>query len=265
VIVAFHNGPGHTPYVGPLWNDAGVDWATVEVSRTRPRVGFGSYTGIARRAAILLSMVNNSGLCGCGCGVPTQVASRTSTRYGWIKGEPLAYLRGHAAWKERGPRWLEGPIPVDRPDLGPCWIWQRGLNDQGYALGSFVKYGGKHTTLAGRELFRMHVGPIPDGMELDHLCFTPACVRWEAAPGAPSGHLEVVTPAVNLARRRTSNQKLYNPDLALALVLRAKGMRWRAIAEELGVTHGPLITRLKQYCAVNGLEYPASTSTRPQL
>ncbi|MGH3827314.1 MAG: HNH endonuclease signature motif containing protein [Pseudonocardiaceae bacterium] len=114
-------------------------------------------------------------------------------------------------------------------------------------------------------MFQQHVGPIPDGMELDHLCFTPACVRWEAAPGAPSGHLEVVTPAENLRRRRTTNQKLHNPDLGMALVLRAKGMRWRAIALELGCTHGPLITRLKKYCEVNGLEYPASESTRPRL
>lgn len=210
-------------------------------------------------------MTNPLGLCSCGCGGRTKLAPKTDARRGWVRGEPQPYLRGHAAWKDQGPRWVEGPIPVDRPDLGPCWIWQRALNKQGYAIGSFEKFGGKHTALAGRALFEMNVGPIPDGMELDHLCFTPACVRWEAAPGAPSGHLEVVTPAENLARRRKTNQKLYNPQLAHALVLRKKGMRWRAIAEELGCTHPPLINRLKKYCAVNGLEYPASESTRPRL
>lgn len=205
------------------------------------------------------------GICRCGCGGKTKIATKTSTRNGWVKGEPLAYLRGHAAWKDHGPRWIEGPIPVDRPDLGPCWIWQRGLNNQGYPVGSFARYGKPQTELAHRVLFEMNVGPIPEGMELDHLCFTPACVRWKAAPGAPSGHLEVVTPAENLSRRRRSNQKLYNPQLAHALVLRAKGMRWRAIADELGVTHPPLINRLKKYCEVNGLVYPASESTRPRL
>lgn len=210
-------------------------------------------------------MATPRGLCSCGCGGATKIATKTSTRDGWVRGEPRPYLRGHAAWKNRGPRWIEGPTPVDRPDLGPCWIWQRSFNNQGYAIGSFARHDKQSTTLAGRTLFEINVGPIPDGMELDHLCFTPACVRWEAAPGAPSGHLEVVTPAVNLARRRTTNQKLYNPQLAHALVLRGKGMRWRAIAEELGVTHPPLINRLKKYCQVNGLEYPASESTRPRL
>lgn len=77
------------------------------------------------------------------------------------------------------------------------------------------------------------------------------------------GHFEVVTSTENLRRRRS--HKMHDPQLAYALVLRKKGMRWRAIAEELGVTHPPLINRLKRYCEVNGLEYPASESTRPRL
>lgn len=211
-------------------------------------------------------MTNSSGLCSCGCGGKTNLASKTDPRRGWVKGEPISYLRGHAAWKSRGPLWTEGPIPVDRPDLGPCWIWQRDFNEQGYPTGGFARFGkSPGAKLAHRALFEQHVGPIPDGMELDHLCFTPACVRWEAAPGAPSPHLEVVTPVENLARRRTSNQKLHNPELKQALILRAQGMRWRAIAEELGVTHGPLITRLKKYCLVNEIPYPESESTRPKL
>lgn len=206
------------------------------------------------------------GLCHCGCGQPTNIATKTQARDGHIKGEPKPYRRGHSSWKSKGPRWVEGLVPIDRPDLGPCLIWQRSFNNQGYACGGFAKYGyPPGTRLAARALFEINVGPIPDGMELDHLCFTPACVRWEAFPGAPSGHLEVVTPAENLARRRTSNLKLFNPQLAHALVLRGKGMRWRAIAEELGVTHPPLINRLKKYCEVNGLMYPASESTRPTL
>lgn len=202
-------------------------------------------------------MTTSSGLCGCGCGGTTKLAPRTSTRNGWIKGEPLPYLRGHAAWKDRGPRWIDGPAPPDRPDLGPCWIWQRSFNDQGYAIGSFVGSNTKSTSLAGRTLFEQHHGPIPDGMELDLLCSNPACVRWEADPGAPSGHLAIVTPAEALARRRTSNQKLFGPQLAQALVLHGAGMSWRAIAEEFGVAHQTLTSRLMQYCAVNGLEYPS--------
>jgi hypothetical protein len=137
------------------------------------------------------------------------------------------------------------------------------LNNQGYAVGGFAKYGyPPGTRLAGRTLFEINVGPIPDGMELDHLCFNPACVRW-VSPGFPMGHFEPVTRQMNQHRARST--KLQDADLALALMLRARGMRWRAIAKKLGVTHAPLITRLKQYCEVNGLEYPASDSTRPRL
>src|SRR6476646_9186073 len=122
-------------------------------------------------------MTPTSGLCSCGCGGETRIAPRTQARCGWVKGQPQPYLRGHAAWKDSGPRWIEGPIPVDRPELGPCWIWQRSLNKQGYPTGGFVRYGERvGGMLAHRALFEHHVGPIPDGMELDHLCFTPACV-----------------------------------------------------------------------------------------
>ena len=36
------------------------------------------------------------GLCHCGCGRPTPVASRNRKNLGRIKGEPLNYLRGHS-------------------------------------------------------------------------------------------------------------------------------------------------------------------------
>jgi hypothetical protein len=207
---------------------------------------------------------DGSGLCTCGCGQPTKIASKTSRRNGWVKGQPLVYLPGHQAWAGEGPRWIEGPVPKERPDLGPCWIWQRSFNNQGYAVGGFTKYGyPPGTRLAGRALYELHVGPIPDGLELDHLCFTPACVRWEPAPGAPSGHLEPVTSLVNQHRARST--KLRDADLQMALLLRERGMRWRGIAEKLGVTHPPLINRLKAYCVENGIEYPASGSTRPRL
>lgn len=202
-------------------------------------------------------MTPTHGLCHCGCGSKTKIAPRTYTARGWVKGEPQPYLRGHAAWKDRGPRWIEGPIPVDRPDLGPCWIWQRSFYETGYPQGSFKRFGGAHSQMAHRGVYEELVGVIPEGLELDHLCFVPACVR-------PS-HMEPVTPEENLRRRRTTNQKLYNPELQVALELRKQGMRWRSIAAHLDCTHGPLITRLKKFCEINNIPYPASDSTRPEL
>jgi hypothetical protein len=45
---------------------------------------------------------------------------------------------------------------------------------------------------AHRVAYELLVGPIPDGMHLDHLCRTPACVN--------PAHLEPVTPRVNSLR-----------------------------------------------------------------
>lgn len=41
--------------------------------------------------------VNRSGLCECGCGAPSPVASRTDTRSGHIKGVPQRFIVGHNA------------------------------------------------------------------------------------------------------------------------------------------------------------------------
>lgn len=36
-------------------------------------------------------------LCQCGCGQPTRIAPVTDRSKGWIKGQPLQYLKGHNA------------------------------------------------------------------------------------------------------------------------------------------------------------------------
>jgi hypothetical protein len=83
-----------------------------------------------------------------------------------------------------------GPIPPDRPDLGPCWIWH-GAITRGYGtfrIGKEVN----GTALAHRLSYQWLVGPLPDGLELDHLCFVRCCVN--------PAHLEPVTHSINLER-----------------------------------------------------------------
>ena len=41
------------------------------------------------------------GLCQCGCGEVTNLAPKTSRRNGWVKGEPLRYIRGHVSRTRR--------------------------------------------------------------------------------------------------------------------------------------------------------------------
>lgn len=76
----------------------------------------------------------------------------------------------------------------DRGYLSACWIWFGPLHSAGYGNAS-VK--GKHV-LAHRLYYQHHVGDIPPGLDLDHLCRVRACVRPD--------HFEPVTRRVNLLR-----------------------------------------------------------------
>jgi hypothetical protein len=80
---------------------------------------------------------------------------------------------------------------VERVPWSGCWIWIGGCNGVGYGLlweGSFSK----KLKLAHRVSFEMHIGPIPAGLDLDHLCRVRCCVNPD--------HLEPVTRAVNINR-----------------------------------------------------------------
>jgi hypothetical protein len=76
----------------------------------------------------------------------------------------------------------------DRGYETPCWVWQLKLNRGGYALA--------RRRAVHRMSYEEWVGPIPCGLEIDHLCRVPACVNPE--------HLEAVTSKENLRRQRAS-------------------------------------------------------------
>jgi len=76
---------------------------------------------------------------------------------------------------------------VDKGGPGGCWLWV-GSNNGRYPV--FPK-GGRY---AHRWSYEHHVGPIPEGYEIDHLCRVTLCVN-------PT-HLEAVTPQENKRRAR---------------------------------------------------------------
>lgn len=85
-----------------------------------------------------------------------------------------------------------GPVPDYRPDLGPCWLWTAGTNGLTERNGYGRIWVVDRDVLAHRWSYEALVGPIPEGLELDHLCRVHLCVR-------PS-HLEPVTTRVNNLR-----------------------------------------------------------------
>jgi hypothetical protein len=90
-----------------------------------------------------------------------------------------------------------GPIPPHRPELGPCWVWTASLA-RGY--GSFWIQG--VMTGAHRWIYLKIVGPIPQPLELDHLCENKACVKVITDEFGPA-HLEPVNHRENLLRGKT--------------------------------------------------------------
>jgi hypothetical protein len=82
-----------------------------------------------------------------------------------------------------------GPVPAHRPDLGPCWVWTASRTPAGYGQ---IANNDRVLVTAHRWAWEQENGPVPDGLELDHLCRNRACVR--------TSHLEAVTGAVNAQR-----------------------------------------------------------------
>lgn len=69
-----------------------------------------------------------------------------------------------------------------------CWEWRGSVSSSGYGvIGSRSRRKYAH-----RLLWEAYRGPIPPGLELDHLCRNPLCVN--------PAHLEPVTHHENLLR-----------------------------------------------------------------
>lgn len=88
-----------------------------------------------------------------------------------------------------------GPVPEIRPELGPCWLWTGPLSHHGYGV---MHVPPATSTPAYRYAYEVSVGPVPKGLELDHLCRVQACVN-------PS-HLEPVTHQENMRRSHRYNR-----------------------------------------------------------
>jgi len=81
---------------------------------------------------------------------------------------------------------------ADRIEVGDCWEWTGYRDTAGYGK---VGINGV-TQLIHRVVWEALVGPIPAGLDLDHLCRNPKCCNPD--------HLEPVTPGENTNRNYAS-------------------------------------------------------------
>ena len=76
-----------------------------------------------------------------------------------------------------------------------CWIWTGYLDKEGYGRATSMAWetGKRHFRGVHAWVWEHINGPIPEGLEPDHLCRVKACCNPD--------HLEVVTHQVNAMRR----------------------------------------------------------------
>lgn len=105
----------------------------------------------------------------------------------------MAARRGQIEW----PAWTRPQLTLSErfmskvsidPTASDCWKWMGAKDQAGY--GRFNLEG--QSRLAHRVAYELHVGPIPDGLTIDHLCMVVTCVN--------PAHLEPVTAQENVAR-----------------------------------------------------------------
>lgn len=86
---------------------------------------------------------------------------------------------------------FEGRVKIDLST--GCWEWQLYVSKSGYGQ---MTYLNKQGVSAHRVSYELHVGPIRDGLTVDHICFNTICVNPD--------HLQLLTRVENIQRTPAS-------------------------------------------------------------
>ena len=119
--------------------------------------------------------------CECGCGQSTNVAPFSDPKKGWVKGQPLRFVRFHQS------RTTKGTLDNYIVTASGCHEWQGFVRKDGYG------------SIGRRKVYRLAYeavhGTIPKGLTIDHLCRNKRCMNVD--------HLEAVSQKVNNDRGET--------------------------------------------------------------
>lgn len=129
------------------------------------------------------------GYCYCGCGERAPNATKHYPTRGIAKGQPFMFVAGHQNRQDPERRFLR------KVTIAPngCWLWLGQIAPNGY--GKFWVREEQNNIGAHRWAYEHWRGPIPGGLEPDHLCRVRHCANpW---------HLEVVTHKENSLRGKS--------------------------------------------------------------
>ena len=142
----------------------------------------------------------------------------------------------------------DGPAPAHAPHLGPCWLWTDAPKRRsGY--GRLLVAG--RVLPAHRIAWRLHRGPIPEGLGVLHRCDTPLCVnpshlflgtnadnthdaQAKGRLAAGDRHLWRRQPERHPMRVRPELKKLREEEVRVMRGLRGEGATYAEIAEHFG-------------------------------
>lgn len=108
-------------------------------------------------------------------------------------------IRHYLRWKKHGSTADPRPTLSERlaqyeEDENGCWIWWGKPDAGGYGRLSI----NHRDAYAHRASYEHHVGPIPDGLTIDHLCRNRKCIN--------PAHLEPVTLSENSRRANVARK-----------------------------------------------------------
>lgn len=151
------------------------------------------------------------------------------------KGKALGYCNAHYIRQSRG-RDMDRPVRNQRATdaerfwvkvdkSGDCWQWT-GATTNGY--GVFRLNGAAR--LAHRVAYAWANGPVPNGSEVDHMCFNRGCVR-------PS-HLRLLSHSLNGQNRASANKNSKSGIRGVYWLEERKGWMARAMLNRTPVEIG---------------------------
>lgn len=102
------------------------------------------------------------------------------------------------------------------------WLWTGFRTHGGNGYGQFSGKPNTNAFLAHRFAYELMVGPIPEGLQIDHLCRIKNCVNPD--------HLEAVTPRENVRRHYAALEPathcIRGHEYTLATVYEFRGKRY---------------------------------------